>query len=53
MDWRMVGRRVDRRELIYTLRKTVGHIDSQLAVLVCGRVDAFKEHKHGRVGDGR
>ena len=47
----MVRRHVDGRELVYTLRKAIGHIGGHLAILVRWRVEAFEERKGGRVGD--
>ena len=48
-DGCMVGRRVDRRKLVCTRRKTIGHIDGHNAFRVRRSVDALEERKLGRV----
>jgi len=49
----MVSRAIDGREFVYALRKPVGDIDSYVAFLVRGCVDALEERKLSRVRDSR
>ena len=49
----MISRGIDGRELVYTLRKPIGDIESHVAFRVRGCVDALEECKLSRVRDTR
>lgn len=48
-DRDVVGRSVDGRELVNAFRKTVGHVNGHVALIIRGGIDAHEERKTRRV----